>query len=789
MAKVTPMMEQYLQLKKENPNGFLFYRMGDFYELFYEDAVKASKILKITLTKRHAKSEIPMAGIPFHAAESYISKLIYEGHSVVICEQIGEAVAGKLVKREVSRIITPSTATEDNIVNPNDDIVLSAITFLNSFYSVNFLNVSNGNFTFFHTKKIEDVIEKIKEIRCAEILISENLYSQFKNVNHQNFVIEEDALFSFKGSIPLLKKRNIISNDKIKEVSLRTVACSATAIIRYLDNTQKHILPYIKTLKDIQDSDAITLDLSTVKNLELIKDSEGFYDHSLFGTINRTNTSMGARKLKDWILHPKKNKGVISRRLLNTENLINHKLMDDLDQLLENVPDMERIITRIALRTVTPRDFASIKNILQGLPEIFHLLKLNNGFVKLISEVPDFNSFLDEVDKAIVATPPQFLKDGGVIKEGYDETLDHLQQSSYDISDMLMDIEEREKNASELDKIKINYNKITGFYIPVSKGKIKHIPKHFILKQSLKNENRYTLNELITIEEKMITSNSKVIARERVLYNNLLDFSFPYLSSLNLIADIIAEIDVINSFAKISVEQNYCKPEIFQDKTNIVKGRHAVVEIKSEEPFVANDFCLGNKNLIMLTGPNMGGKSTYMRQNAIICIMAYMGCFVPADVAQIKKIDRIFTRIGSGDNIGEGMSTFMLEMKEGANILNNATKDSLVLIDEIGRGTSTYDGLSIAWAFAFKLSNTCDTIFSTHYFELTELASLNEKVVNMYMKSTKYKGEIIFLHKIGFGSVDQSYGLVVAKNAGVDEYTLLIAKEKLDTLKKKGYNF
>ena len=779
----TPMMEQYLKLKNDNPQGFLFYRMGDFYELFYDDAVKASEILKITLTKRNAKSEIPMAGIPFHAADAYVAKLVSNGYSVVICEQTEAAVTGKLVNREVDRIITPSTASEDSIIDPNDTVLLASIFHSYDKYGLAELNVSSGAFVFIYYNTKEDLQSKLRTTKYSEVLVPEVFEHEFFLHNIKGVKIVSDDFYSYEKSLKKLKKLNLIDGKYLRKNIYKSSISSAGAIVSYIETLQSGFFPYAKSLKDINDLSYLTLDNATVKNLELLKNDDGFNNKTLFSVLNKTCTAMGSRKLKEWIVRPSNSKDEIEKRLDICGVILKHQISEDLKFCFDNIPDIERILTRISQKNIKPRDLSSLKHALNELPNIFNIISNYKEFKCYLDSFPNMDELIELLNNAIVDNPPQLIRDGGVIKDGYNNELDELRTIIFNISDVILEIEEEEKKKSGLDKFKISYNKVIGFYIPVSKGKIKQVPEHYILKQSLKNENRYTIIQLKNLEEKMITANSKALTKEKIVYENLLLDCYKYLVDLNHLANLIAEIDVLNSFAMISYKNDYVKPKVFCEETSIVQGRHPVLEGDRDFHFTPNDFYLNGKKVIVLTGPNMGGKSTYMRQNALIYIMAHMGCYVPAKSADIKRVDRIFTRIGAGDKLSEGLSTFMVEMKEGASILNNATKNSLVLIDEIGRGTSTYDGLSLAWAFVHKLSSICDTIFSTHYFELTEFEKNNNNVVNMYMKSTSFKGEIIFLHKIDYGYVDQSYGLEVAKNAGVDEKTLNVAKKKLEELK------
>ncbi len=783
MSKETPMMKQYLEIKNENKEHFLFYRMGDFYELFFEDAVKASKILNITLTKRSKTSEIPMAGIPFHAADTYIAKIINEGYTVAICEQTEEAKKGSLVKREVTRIITPSTASEDNYVNSEDSLHLCALSYTKNKFGLASLNMSSGEFIVYNPETLEEAIEILRKIDASEVLLSKSLSGIFSENYFKSIHYLHDDFFNLSRSKKYLTKKNVISKELKSNDCFKESLKSAGAICNYIQYTQKAELSYLKEIKTNLELNQLKLDSSTLKNLELIKNSNGEVYKTLFTTLNETNSAMGARLLKEWISNPPLDKKEIKNRLDNVEFIINEYLEEDLSDFLSEIYDIERILTRVSLKTAKPRDLSNLRNFLRLTPKIIDFLEENGLFENEINQLEDFSSLKYLLEESIVEHPPVLLRNGEVIKEGFNKDLDKLKDSLDSSNEAIFDIEEREKKRLGLSKLKISYNKAIGLYISISKNKNIKVPKNYILKQELKAEMRYTLPELNEIEEKKITANSKAITFEKIIFNEILDKINKTINPLNVYASFFAKIDVINSFAKVSRAMKYVKPS-FGDKTEVLNGRHPVIEKYSGDKFIPNDFNLKDNKLILLTGTNMGGKSTYMRQNAIIFIMAYMGCFVPADKASVKYIDRIFTRIGSGDNLSEGESTFMVEMREMSTILNNCTKDSFVLVDEVGRGTSTYDGLSLADSFANELANICDTIFSTHYFELTNLENTHKNIINMYMDSMKFRDNIIFLHKIEEGSVDQSHGIEIAKMAGIPKNIINNANYKLNQLKK-----
>lgn len=782
MSKDTPMMKQYLEIKNQYPDDFLFYRMGDFYEVFFEDAVIASKVLNITLTKRNKKSDIPMAGIPYHAAEVYIAKLIKSGYSVAVCEQMEAAQKGSLVKREVTRIITPSTVSEDEFIDPNDNVFLAAVFIDEHSYDFSSLNMSNGEFISYTFNDYSEMLAELTKINPKEILTMDNNRSFIPKKSFKTIKTVDKSYYTkinFKNNII---KKNLLNKKDQKNIKYEKSFLAAGAICQYIMFTQKSNLDYIKEIKTIEDVNKLQLDLSTIKNLELIKNSNGEKDKTLFSTLDQTKSAMGARLLKEWICNPILSKEEIHNRLDNVSGISKHNLNESINASFEDIYDIERILTRISLNTAKPRDLAKLKNFLDSAPILIDKLKRFKLFKNERELLEDYSSILFLLNSSIVESPPQLLRDGGVIKDGFNEELDRLRTMIENSNDLIFDLEDREKESLSYNKLKISYNKAIGFYISISKNKNIKTPDHYILKQELKNEYRYGIPEFKKLEEEKITANSKAISLERSIFDEVILRIKDKSSLISEYAYFFAKVDVLNSFSAVSMEQGFTRP-IFSNKTRIKNGFHPVVSKYSEETFTRNDFELMDKKLILLTGANMGGKSTYMRQNAILFIMANMGCFVPAEIAEIKYIDRIFTRIGSGDNLSEGESTFMVEMKEMATILNNATKDSFILVDEIGRGTSTYDGLSLAYSFADELSERCDTIFSTHYFELTKMEEENHNIINMYMDSVKFRDNILFLHKIEKGSVDQSHGIEVAKMAGVNTKTLNKANNKLNQLK------
>lgn len=780
----TPMMKQYWEIKKKYKNELVFYRLGDFYELFMDDAEIASKILDITLTKRNKNSDIKMAGIPHHAADSYISRLVQKGYSVVICEQVGEIEKAKLVERKVSRVFTPGTITDETIIDPKSDNDLIAVNFEDEKFGLARINVSTGDFIIYTFDSIDSLIVEIEKIEPAEILIPENFFVRSLFDNKRSVKELPEDCFNVSTALKVLKDQKILSKDCQNNKEIKAALGSSLAVIKHIENTQGRFISYAKEILLNNEKDFLKLDWVTRKNLDLMKSSyDDNEDNSLFSIIDNTETSMGSRLLKRIIKNPLTDKSKINNRLDIVESLSKAQLLNSqIKENLEDIFDIERIINRISIKTAKPRDLHNLKESLIAVKTMKETVanKLNIEIFDRLETAQDIVNF---IEKAIIDEPPVLVKDGGVVKEKYNKELDDLRYLAEHSYDLLLDLEKNEQEKNNMPSLRISFNKVSGYYIELPKGQAKKAPEHFIRKQTLKNVERYTTSDLMDFEHKAITAKVKSIAKEKEIYDEIIDDMGEYIQRLKIISDVLAELDIITSFAENVQKLNLQRP-VFGSQLKIEEGRHLVIETLNDRNFTPNNLDMSLHNLLLVTGPNMGGKSTYMRQNALIIILAHMGSFVPATYCEIPTVDRIFSRIGASDNLAEGVSTFMMEMQETSNILQNATKNSFVIIDEIGRGTSTYDGLSLAWSIAEDLERIgCKTLFSTHYFELVELADMKSKIHNVHMDSEIQNGEIVFLHKVKDGSVDQSYGLHVAKLAGIEENVLKNAEKKLNELK------
>lgn len=792
LSKHTPMMQQYLKIKAEYPDVLVFYRMGDFYELFFEDAKKAANLLNITLTQRgeSAGKPIPMAGVPYHAAENYLAKLVKLGESVVICEQIGDPNASKgPVLREVTRIITPGTITDEALLEEHRDNILMVINEKDGRFGIVYVDITSTHFCAQEINDEEHLAAEIERLRPAELLISEEcqndiIFQLFPNIKRRP-VWEFETNSAYQQLCEQFKIKDLAGLGIEKE---SLIIGAAGCLLQYLKYTQRSTLPHIQSIQLENYHETVLMDAATRRNLELTINLKGGTEHTLFSILDRTATSMGSRLLYQWINQPLRNQ----ETLLARQNAITELLASNDKNLLRAslrfVCDLKRVLARVALHSARPRDLTGLTTTLSVLPEITDLLdKRDNKTLKQIKKrIGKYPKLYALLKKAIVDNPPVTIRDGGVIADNYDETLDELRSLSNNSNQYLLELEQREKKHTQLSSLKVGYNRIHGYYIEISRGQSSQAPTEYIRRQTLKNVERYITPELKQYEDKVLSSQSRALAREKYLYEELLKIINTHLVDLQKTADALAELDVLNNLAQRAEELDYCAPE-FTESTEIMihHGRHPVIEHVTENPFIPNDTKLNQEQqMLIITGPNMGGKSTYMRQTALIALLAYIGSYVPADRVMIGPIDRIFTRIGAADDLASGRSTFMVEMTETANILNNATKNSLVLMDEIGRGTSTFDGLSLAWACAEYLVTKIHslTLFATHYFELTMLAELFEDVGNVHLDATEYDDNIVFLHRVKSGPASQSYGLQVAKLAGVPHAVILQARKKLQSL-------
>ena len=786
----TPMMQQYLKLKAENPDILLFYRMGDFYELFYDDAKKASQLLDISLTKRGASAgePIPMAGVPYHAVESYLAKLIAMGESVAICEQIGDPALSKgPVERKVVRIVTPGTVSDELLLEDRKDNLLAAIWQEKSGYGFATLDISSGRFNVFECDSADTMQAELQRTSPVEILYPEDFQSMSLIENRSG--LRRRPLWDFDLStakqqlnLQFATKDLIGFGVEKADKALKAAGC----LLQYVKDTQKTSLPHIRSITKQSQDKFVILDAATRRNLEITENLAGGTDNTVAAILDKTQTAMGSRMLKRWLHTPIRDRLILSQRQNSIEELQEHYLV--IQPLLKQIGDIERILARLALRSARPRDFARLRDSYNHLPQLqFELNALNDPYLQaLCHTIGTFDEIANLLNNAIIETPPVLIRDGGVIAEGYHEELDQLRLLSAGATNYLEQLEVRERETLGIDTLKIGFNAVHGYYIQVSRGQSHLVPVHYTRRQTLKNAERYIIPELKEYEDKVLTSKGKALALEKVLYDQLFDILLPQLESMQKSAEALAELDVLTNLAERAQTLNYTKPQLSIDKgINIQNGRHLVVEQVLSEPFIANSLNLSQqRRMLIITGPNMGGKSTYMRQTALIALLAYMGSFVPASNAIIGPIDRIFTRIGASDDLASGRSTFMVEMTETANIMHNATEHSLILMDEIGRGTSTYDGLSLAWACVEMLVNQIKamTLFATHYFELTQLPEQINGIYNVHFDAIEHENTIAFRHTVQEGAASKSYGIAVAGLAGVPNIILKRAKQKLKEL-------
>lgn len=789
-AQHTPMMQQFLRIKSDHKNQLLFYRMGDFYELFFDDAVKASKLLGITLTKRGKSNgePIPMAGIPYHAADSYLAKIVNAGESVAICEQIGDPTTSKgPVERKVVRIITPGTLTDDALLNDSAENILSCVYQHGGNYCIAALEASSGRFSATVVKTEEQLLNEIARINPAELLCADN---HQLNLTGLKTLSMPDWYFEVDSCERLLCDQfasRDLSGYGIQNHS--SAIAAAGCLLQYVQDTLKTALPHINGIQLHNNSDALLIDRASRKNLELIDNlHDSSQQNTLLGVMNACATTMGVRELIRCIKQPQRNIDEVKKRHQAVESIIVSNAGSQLSQILESMSDIERISSRIALQSARPRDLSSLRNSLELLPELQqNLAQIDSPLLQqLAQQISEHPNTTELLKRAIIDEPPLLIRDGGVIATHYDDELDELRNLSEHADQFLLDLEQREKTASGISQLKVAYNRVHGFYIEISKLHTAQVPDHYTRRQTLKAVERYITPELKSFEEKVLSARERALAREKYLYEQLLKQLAEHTHALLNSAAGLAQLDVLHSFAQTAKLHNWVKPNMLNEKIiDIRNGRHPVVEQVLNEHFIANDIKLNaNCPMLLITGPNMGGKSTFMRQTALLVIMAYMGSFIPADSADIGLVDQIFTRIGASDDLSSGRSTFMVEMTEAANILNNATATSLVLMDEIGRGTSTFDGLSLAWACAEQLCehNQSYTLFATHYFELTQLPDHFSNIRNVHLDAMEHKGNIVLMHQVKQGAASQSYGIQVAKLAGIPKPVLNNAKRKLKQL-------
>jgi DNA mismatch repair protein MutS len=788
------MMQQYLGIKAEHPDILLFYRMGDFYELFYTDAQRAASLLDITLTSRGKSNgeAIPMAGVPAHAVDQYLGRLVRLGESVAICEQVGDVSTSKgPVRREVVRIITPGTLTEESLLDDRQDNLLVAIHQLDTCWGLAALDLSGARFCVQQVESTEALLGELQRLRPAELIVNEAASLPPELAQRDGLRRQPAWLFETDSATRQL-------NTQFGTHDLSGFGCAALpaaigaagGLLQYVANTQRTALPHIRGLAVENRSDSLVLDAATRRNLELEQSTSGNPRHTLVGVLDHTATAMGGRLLRRWIHRPLRDHAILEQRLQCIDTLVNADCHAAINETLRACADIERILSRIALKSARPRDLSGLRDSLALLPDLHaHLSGIDDPLIQqLAGELGTHTDVHDLLTCAIRELPPLLLRDGGVIAAGYDSKLDELRNLSDHGDQVLLDMEQSERERTGIGNLKIRYNRVHGYYIEVSRLQADRVPDNYQRRQTLKAAERYITPELKAHEDKVLSAHGRALTLEKSLYNDLLETLTGELEPLSRLAAGISELDVLANFAERSISLQLSRPTFFAGTgIDIHNGRHLVVEQLMDDAFIPNDTLLDDdRRMLVITGPNMGGKSTYMRQTALIVLLAHIGCFVPAETARIGTVDRIFSRIGAADDLAGGRSTFMVEMTETANILHNATAHSLVLMDEIGRGTSTYDGLSLAWACAVDLAMRVRayTLFATHYFELTRLPDLYDGIVNVHLDATEHDDRIVFLHAVKPGAADRSYGLHVAALAGVPGAVIKQAQERLLELER-----
>lgn len=791
----TPMMQQYLSIKAQHPHTLVFYRMGDFYELFYDDAKKAARLLGISLTSRgqSAGQPIPMAGVPYHAAETYLAHLIRQGESAVICEQVGDPATSKgPVERKVTRIITPGTVTDDALLDERHASLLAAIHYSKPVWGIACLDISTGDFKVIEVGNDNALLSELERLKPVELLISEdlNLPADYlpRGAVHKrppwHFDVDS-ARRSLTEQFATRDLRGFGCED------LQTAIGAAGCLLNYARETQLSALPHLTSLSVEPTDEAVILDAACRRNLELETDFSGDTGNSLFNLLDSCRSAMGSRLLKQWLGRPLRDRATVQARHAAVATLLDARAYEPLREQLRRVGDVERINTRISLKSARPRDLIALRETLAALPDLCQTVETAGSELldTLKQRLQPRPAPLTLLQKAIIDNPPLLIRDGGVISDGYDAELDELRNLSKNADGFLTALENRERERTGIGNLKVNYNKVHGYYIEISNSQLDKAPADYTRRQTLKGAERFITPELKAFEDKVLSAKERALAKEKELYNALLEALSAYLTELQQTAAALATLDVLACFAERAERLNYCRPKLTATSGLTVEaGRHPVVEQTLREPFIANDIQLDPDNrMLLITGPNMGGKSTYMRQIALIVILAYIGSFVPATRAVLGPVDRIFTRIGASDDLAGGRSTFMVEMTEASNILHNATADSLVLMDEIGRGTSTFDGMSLAWACAEHLAKQVRayTLFATHYFELTMLAERYPSVANVHLDAVEHGDSIVFMHAVKPGPASQSYGLQVAKLAGLPAAVIENARRHLNMLENQ----
>jgi DNA mismatch repair protein MutS len=795
LSQHTPMMQQYLRIKSQHPDTLLFYRMGDFYEMFFDDARRAASLLDITLTARgqSAGQPIPMAGVPFHSVESYLARLVRKGESVAICEQLGDPAKSKgPVQREVVRVITPGTVTDEALLDERRETLVTAVALDGERFGLAWLDLAAGRFTVLQSEGRVALAAELERLKPAELLVSENSHAQ--NIGRNGTAIRTRPPWYFE-----LASASRLLTDQLGTLDLKGFGadelplgiCAAGALLQYVRDTQKSAVPHIRGLNVEERTDALTIDAATRRNLELDASLTGNPDATLFALIDKCVTAMGSRQLRRWLNRPLTDHGVLRARYGALGALIDQRRFEPLREHLLGVGDIERILSRVALRSARPRDLTQLRRSVSALPALRATLAEHDAPLvqETLGRVHEHGDVAQLLAAAIAEEPSTFVRDGDVIATGYDAELDELRRISTHTDEFLLELEQRERQRTGIQGLKLGFNRVQGFFIEITRRDAERVPKDYIRRQTVKSAERFITAELKSFEDKVLSARERALAREKQIYESLLAQLIDRLGPMQAKATALAELDALGALAERACILEWTRPELVaEQKLHIECGRHPVVERFSDNPFVPNDLRLeSGRRMLIITGPNMGGKSTYMRQAAIIVLLAHMGSYVPADSTAIGPLDRIFTRIGAADDLAGGRSTFMVEMTEAANILHNATARSLILMDEIGRGTSTFDGLSLAWAMARFIASQVKafTLFATHYFELTTLASEVEGCVNVHLDATEHGDGIVFLHAVKDGPANRSYGLQVAQLAGVPREVIAQARRYLEMLESQ----
>jgi DNA mismatch repair protein MutS len=803
-ADHTPMMQQYLRIKAQHPNVLLFYRMGDFYEMFYDDARRASQLLDIALTQRGASAgePIPMAGVPAVTVDAYLARLVRKGESVAICEQRGEPGKTKgPMEREVVRIVTPGTITDEALLEERRDNVLASVCMAEGRFGLAWLDLSAGRFTVMELTGVDALEAEIERLRPAEMLTADGSRPDGSRAAGARL-----AARPWRNRPPWHFDTDSATRALTEQFGTRDLAgfgcaqkplaiAAAGALLAYVRETQKAALPHLRALSTEEHDGALIMDPPTRRNLELDESLAGKPELTLAGIFDRTATAMGGRMLRRWLHRPLRDHPLLKARYHAVATLIDTSRYTGIAQSLRPIGDVERILARVALRSARPRDLAQLRAALGALPTLRQTL---TGLLaaapspllqRLTDEFGEHGGEFALLTRALAESPPHLLRDGGVIAAGYDAELDELRLLGGNTEQYLLELERRERERTGLSSLKLGFNRVQGFFIEINRSQADRVPTEYLRRQTVKSAERFITPELKAFEDKVLGARDRALAREKELYDELLDRLTDRLPALQATTAAVAELDVLACFAERATTLECAQPELVEESVlRIESGRHPVVERASREPFIPNDLELDDgRRMLIITGPNMGGKSTYMRQTALIVILAHIGCYVPAKRAVLGPLDRIFTRIGASDDLAGGRSTFMLEMTETANILHNATDRSLVLMDEVGRGTSTFDGLSLAWACAAFIARQIRafTLFATHYFELTSLAADAAGVANVHVEAVEHGDALVFLHSVKDGPANQSYGLQVAALAGIPRSVTAEARRYLTELERE----